>query len=779
MPRKAQSYDDYGSAVQQIILSTTDAEFLDQLIPVLKDATSTGRSSALTQNLSQYADDREVEIERIGLTKHEEFLGSVNQLQNVRERTVTLTADILELNQSIQASTEKLAAQKQALVHTRAVRENISNVSEALTESLKILHSVNNAHELIRKKKYYGALKSLDDLQNEFLVPIIQNQYATQHRLADLIQKSIPASQKTISEAVMTDLNTWLFRIRETSQFVGEVAFYHTETRRSRQQERVQQNEFLEHFSLNSAIELVFDESEEFDVLDNDELQVDFTPLFEALHIHEALGQSDKFRSEYAATRRRQKELLLPSSISLTTDDERSLSSLLEGITGFAIIEKATMRRAPQLRTAIDVEELWDSMCSTAISLASKALSDIHNAEILVQIKGAFALFIQTMEGWGYSVTRLDDFLITLFDKYAELLKRRFSEDFQEIVSTDDYMPMAINSREEYEKVANVSWFTQDQPVEELTFPCVLPFSQMYPLCCIDIRNFLNQFYFFSNDYFQHPTKIDDTLRKSLDELLTEKVCKSLVERLSSQYPGQIVQILTNLEHFETACQELEQLLIRARSSGSAGGPLTLAATEQFREHKKTAEKRIFELVNSKIDDLMETAEYDWMAHTPPSEPSSYIQTLTTYLSNIMSTTLLGLPREIKELIYFDALSHAASKILSLPLSPEVRKINPNGVIALAQDVQHLTDFVDGLENGFMLRSNLDELEQTIHLLQSENTDEFFDASTRNKKYGRVDAMNGPILLEKLTQQISSTGVTTQRFANFSSNLSSRFGSNK
>ncbi|KAI0527858.1 exocyst complex subunit Sec15-like-domain-containing protein [Xylaria bambusicola] len=779
MPRKVQNYDDYGSAVQQIILSTTDAEFLDQLIPVLKDATSTNRSSALTQTLSQYADDREVEIERIGLTKHEEFLGSVNQLQNVRERTVALTADILELNQSIQASTEKLAAQKQGLVNTRAVRENISDVSEALKESLKILHNVNNAHDLIRKKNYYGALKSLDDLQNEFLIPTIQNQYATQHRLADLIQKSIPASQKTISEAVMTDLNTWLYRIRETSQFLGEVAFYQTETRRMRQQERVQQNEFLDNFGLNSAIELVFDESEEFDVLNNDELRVDFTPLFEALHIHEALGQSDKFRSEYAATRRRQKELLLPGSVCLTTDDEQSLSSLLESISGFAIIEKATMRRAPQLRSAIDVEELWDSMCSTAISLTSKALGDISNAEDLVKIKGAFALFIQTMEGWGYSVTRLDDFLVTLFDNYAELLKRRFSEDFQEIVSTDDYMPMAIDTREQYEKVANVSWFTQDQPIEELTFPCVLPFSQMYPLCCIDIRNFLNQFYFFSNDYFQHPTKIDETLRKSLDELLTEKVCKSLVERLSSQYPGQIVQILTNLEHFETACQELEQLLIRARSSGSAGGPLNLAATEQFREHKKTAEKRIFELVNSKIDDLMETAEYDWMAATPPAEPSSYIQTLTTYLSNIMSTTLLGLPREIKELIYFDALSHAASKILGLPLSPDVKKINPNGVIALAQDVQHLTDFVDGLENGFMLRSNLDELEQTIQLLQSENTDEFFDVSTRNKKYGRVDAMNGPMLLEKLTKEISSTGPTTQRFANFSSNLSSRFGSNK
>jgi len=99
---------------------------------------------------------------------------------------------------------------------------------------------------------------------------------------------------------------------------------------------------------------------------------------------------------------------------------------------------------------------------------------------------------------------------------------------------------------------------------------------------------------------------------QSLDELLTEKVCQSLVERLSSQYLGQIVQILINLEHFENACHKVEQLLIDTRSSTSAGGPVTLTATEQFRNHKKTAEKRIFELVNSKIDDLVDTSDYDW-----------------------------------------------------------------------------------------------------------------------------------------------------------------------
>jgi hypothetical protein len=290
------------------------------------------------------------------MTKHEDFLGSVNQLQKVREGTVVLTTEILDLNQSIQESTEKLAEQKQALVNTRGVRQNITDVSDSLKESLKILHAVNNAHDLIRKKKYYGALKSLEDLQNEHLLPTIQNKFATQYKLADLIQRSIPASQKSISEAVMTDLNTWLYRIRETSQFLGEVAFYHTEQRRDRQRKRVEVNDYLSHFRLNSAIELVFDEDNEYDVLDNEEVQVDFSPLYEALHIHQTLLQSDKFRSEYSATRRQQKDLLVPSSVNLLADDDdASLSSLLEGIAGFAIIEKATMRRAPQLRSNIDV----------------------------------------------------------------------------------------------------------------------------------------------------------------------------------------------------------------------------------------------------------------------------------------------------------------------------------------------------------------------------------------------------------------------------------------
>ncbi|MCJ1424364.1 hypothetical protein MMC29_002252 [Sticta canariensis] len=763
MPSPLEHRSELDYAMQQVLLAT-DSEYINQLIPAIKDAAKGGHGQQLLQSLSQYTGERESEIERICNTNHQGFVTSVNQLLHVRERTVSLTSEILELNSSIQSSTEKLAEQKKALVESRGVRQNINEATRALRDCLEVLCLANQVHDLLGRKNHFSALRSLDELQNVHLKEI------TQYKLAELIQKSVPTTERLIAEAVMTDLNTWLFRVRESSQFLGEVAFYHTEQRRTRQKDRAETSTYLNNFKLNSALELVSDEIEEFSILDNEDVQVDFTPLFECIHIHDALGQTEKFRAEYATTRRQQKDLLMPATITLLDAEAASLSELLEGIAGFAIVERATMKKAPELRSAVDVDELWNSMCQTAIALISNALHEVENAEVLLKIKGVIALFIQTMDSWNYPVRALDSFLLVLFEKYAELLKRRFSDDFQEIVSTDDYMPMAISKLDEYDKVVNVSWYMPDKSREDLHFPCVLPFSQMYPLCCIDIRNFLNQFYFFSDDHFEHSRVIDETLKTSLDELLSEKVCRSLVERLSSQYLGQIVQILINLEHFEVACQELEQLLVAARSTASAGESIVLKSTKEFRDNKKTAEKRIFELVNSKIDDLIGTAEYDWMAPTPETEPSNYMQTLTRYLSNIMNSVLLGLPTEIKELIYFDALSHAATMILSLPLSPEVKRINPNGVAALAKDIRYLTEFVDTLGNP-ILRENLDELQQTVMLIQAENSDEFYDVSTRNKKYGRVDAINGPRLLEKLTNVVQSPAKTDKFTA-----LSSRFG---
>ncbi|KAF2868299.1 exocyst complex subunit Sec15-like-domain-containing protein [Massariosphaeria phaeospora] len=769
MPSAVDHGDDLSVAIKQISQSSSDSDYIEQLIPVMKDTRYTNQ---LMHAFNQYSIDRETEIERICNANHQEFVSSVNSLLQIREGTVQMTTQILELNESIQQSIDKLAAQKKALVDSRGLRQNIDETNQALNACLDVLRLANQVMDLLKEKNHYAALRALDELQTIHLKEV------SRYKIAEMIEKSVPTTQKLIGEAVMADLNTWLFRIRESSQFVGEVAFFHTDMRRNRNQERGEADPRFKKLKVNSAIDLVADETDEFDVLNNEEAgnQTEFTPLFEALHIHETLGRSDYFRTEYSSTRRRQKDLIIPPSLNLLDEECGDLSSMLESIAGFSIIERATVSRTNNFRTVSDVDELWDSMCQSAITLITNSLPAVESDELLLRVKGRIALFMLTMEKWGYSVSAMNSLLLTLFEKYAELLKHRFSEDFSEIVSTDDYMPMPINKVEEFDKVVSVSWYTPDTPREELTFPCVLPFSQMYPLCCIDIRNFLNQIYMFSDDYFQKSTVIDETLRMSLDDLLCRNVCQSLVDRLSSQYPGQIVQILTNLEHFETACSELQDLLFEARSSPAAAGPIILNATEQFKTAKKTASDRIFELVNSKIDDLIETAEYDWMALKPSPEPSEYMLELTRYLSNIMSSVLLALPTEIKEFIYFDALSHASTAILDLTLDDGVKRITPSAVQDLAMDTRFLAEFVEGLGNPILME-NLDELTQTVALMGTSVTDEFYDNAKRNRKYGKVDNLKGAILLEKVSEgaavaaQSPTKPAASDRFATFSSRL--------
>src|ERR1700753_1261832 len=77
--------------------------------------------------------------------------------------------------------------------------------------------------------------------------------------------------------------------------------------------------------------------------------------------------------------------------------------------------------------------------------------------------------------------------------------------------STSVGTPLKLTERTSSELLHHMNKLT---PADNCRFPCVLPFSQMYPLCCIDIRNFLNQIYQFSDDQFQYTSIIDETLQK-------------------------------------------------------------------------------------------------------------------------------------------------------------------------------------------------------------------------------------------------------------------------
>lgn len=331
---------------------------------------------------------------------HQDFVSSVNQLLSVRKGTYDLTSEILRLNQTIQASTEKLVEQKKALVESRDVRANIDEAGRGLRMCLEVLRLANRVRELLEKKSHYPALRTLDELQNVHLKEVLQ------FSVADVIRQNIPVMQRMIKDAVMSDLNAWLYKIRETSQLLGQVAFDQTELRRRRQRERIEKQPWLKGFKLNSAIELVLDEREgtEWSVFENKHVKVDFEPLFECLHIYGALGEREEFRAIYTDTRQQQKDLLLSGVQNLDLSggdngegDIGGLAGLLEQIAGFAILERETVRRTGGFRSEQEVERLWDSMVKKAIMLMTPAIGSVISADLLLKVKNILALFIQTM----------------------------------------------------------------------------------------------------------------------------------------------------------------------------------------------------------------------------------------------------------------------------------------------------------------------------------------------------------------------------------------------
>jgi hypothetical protein len=73
-------------------------------------------------------------------------------------------------------------------------------------------------------------------------------------------------------------------------------------------------------------------------------------------------------------------------------------------------------------------------------------------------------------------------------------------------------MPMTVESYEDLENIRNVSLYGLEADIE--SFPHTLPFSQLYPLCCSNIRNFVNEYYMFSDESIQSQHDVDEILRR-------------------------------------------------------------------------------------------------------------------------------------------------------------------------------------------------------------------------------------------------------------------------
>ncbi|KAJ9099706.1 hypothetical protein QFC20_005640 [Naganishia adeliensis] len=764
--------------------------------PLVKTLQDTQTSQLYLRSLDSFVQEKEHEIERICNENYEDFASAVGMLLGLREGTGHLKSQIGLLDEQIGQVGQELSNKKRALLRHKKVARNIDEAIDSLQSCLRVLDQVNKVKEMITSKKYFGALRALEGLRTLPPSTISSTPFYQQ------IMLSIPLFRTEIKSSVTAEQNAWLLGIRESSPLVGQLALRHMEVRARKWKSKVERDGNVKQVRIGSAIELVNNEKSEFNPLNNEHISMDFKPLLQCIHIYDALNSRAELQQAYQADRQRQAQLILSTRGAITPENiSTTLPGLMEDLVGFFIIEQHVLKTTRTFRTSREVDELWDEMSVAIVEVVSDGLKNCEDSTTFLAVKLSILRFEQTLEGYGYDVSALTRLIMTMFERYSDLLQRKYSADFDQIVMEDDNQPMLVKDQAEFDQVVAACWLAPGEAEHLATqpFPRTMPFSQTFPMCCINIRDFVDQFYHFVEGVTQRHRNIDELLRKSLDGLLISHVSKNICNRLSKMNNlSQIAQAVINLEHFAQAAEQLETLLMTLKygighqASSSAGSVLTLRSSESFHAAVDFAQDRIDSLIASKLDEFFEMAEYDWTPALPASmrkrgvvsgtaaqavnrpsspavgqagqrqsttmqwfdanttrEPSTYLFEMITFLTAYVDSVLIMLNERIKTRAYRKALEHINGGLLSYLVGPDVQKLNEQALKNLVDDVTFIEKEVKRLEKPG-LDDVFDEIKSMINLILSEAVQAYMEPSIRQGSYTSVKPKNLKIVLDKL-----------------------------
>lgn len=763
---RARPHISLDAQLQQLTLfSDLDAESenLEQLGPIIKSLDEANQSDAFLRRLREFVQEKEDEIENVCNANHQDFASAVDKLLKVRSGTVSLKHRISELNEEVQAGGQSLSSKKKSLLETRKVAQNVDEAIETLQLCLRVLDMANRVDSLIESKKYYSALRSLEELSSTHLNPVLHHEFA-RHML-----DSMPAMREQVRAAVTREMREWLFEVREKGRLVGKLALDAMEARQKRWRVKSGKDAMLSLAKVNSPIELVVNERVEYNFVDNDQVQIDFKPLYQCIHIYDVMDIREQLQASYQEDRRAQANLLLSQGLSFDPTNP-TFPALLQEVVGFFLVEHHVLQTSPPgFRSEQEVDDLWDNMCERVVDIVSVGLRDCRDTKVFVSTKAVIQTFIMTLEGYSFPVTKLNALLLTLFERYANLLRDRFSHDFQKAFKDSEHQPMVVMNADELQKVLNVCWLKPGdaERLKSMPFPLTLPFSQTYPLCCMDIRNLTDQYYQFSDGSSQSHRDVDDILKKSLDELLIQQVSNSIRASLQkTSNLSQIAQIVMNAEHFRLACTQLEALLAALRAP-HRGGKLRLDASSHFNTSLDMAQKRIDSAIASKLTEFFGMAEYNWTPRQEQAQVSEYLPEMLQWLETMMESVLVALPLEIKLEHYRSAFKFMADTLLNdLLLNKEDQQLSVVALRNLIIDVNYLDAQSGKLHES--MPTALDEIRQTLTIAVEDKVTEYaMNAAVRQSKYKLVVPNKLAGVLDKLARYEGrpGTGETGERAA--------------
>uniref|UniRef100_A0A669D751 Exocyst complex component n=1 Tax=Oreochromis niloticus TaxID=8128 RepID=A0A669D751_ORENI len=703
------------AAEHERILREIESTDTNCIGPTLRSVYDGQEHGLFMEKLDARIRNHDREIEKMCNHHFQGFVDSITELLKVRGEAQKLKSQVTETNRHLQENGKELTTSMEELRQCRVQQRNIATTIDKLTHCLPVLEMYSRLQEQMRAKRYYPALRTLEQLEQTCLPK------AGQYRFCSIMAENIPKLRIQIRDTAMSQLRDFLESIRKHSDKIGETAMKQVH----KHPETLGLTEFSRHLRFTSAegptrparqkgapaairagmgvnplsehdtgILDVEDEEEEDEVPGAQDL-VDFSPVYRCLHIYTVLGLRDVFENYYRKQRRKQARLVL--------QPHSNMHETLEGyrryfnqIVGFFVVEDHVLHTTQGLVNRAYVEELWEL-----------ALSKIVAA-----------------------------------------------------LRTHSVSPIPVSTEKEYRQYTSQCPF-QDPELEKLPFPKKLPFSEFVPKVYCQLKEFIYACLKYSEDLHLSSTEVDDMIRKSTNLLLTRTLSHCLQYAIKKKNVGlaELVQVIINTTHLEQSCHFLEEFISNITNvPPDTVNATKLYGTSTFKDARHAAEAEIYTSLNAKIDQFLQLADYDWMAAVPGGEnlaASDYLIDLIAFLKSTFSV-FTNLPGKVAQTACMSSCKHISTSLMQLLLDPEVRQISMGALHQLDTDVKECESFaragpVAGFQGDTLLLA-FSDLRQLLDLFTQWDWSTYLaDYGKPTCKYLRVNPHTALIIKQMLT----------------------------
>nr|CAD7568501.1 unnamed protein product [Timema californicum] len=686
------------------------------------------------------------DIERMCNYHYQGFIDSIRELLQVRSQAKSLNSEVVQLDEELQASAASVVVKGEELVQARRVESNIAAAIENLSLCLPVLTTYAKLQKQMKEKRYYPALKTLEQLEHLYL-PRVAN-----YRFSHQMKENIPKLRENIKEASMSDLKDFLENIRKFSPKIGEVAMRHTAEHlrsdlgvvgKKKRQAPAPPNPFTGEIDYEPPAESTYDAEEDLSAQD----LIDFSPVYRCLHIYSVLGSRETFETYYRKQRKKQARLVLqpPTNMHETIAGYRAY---IHGIVGFFVVEDHVLNTGNGLVNRTYLDEVWNMALSKIVNALRTHSAYCTDATLMLKIKNLIMLFNTTLRNYGYSVNQLFDLLHEIREHYNEVLMQRWVQVFREILDEESYLPIQVSSQAEYDNVLETFPF-HDQALEQLSFPKRFPFSPLVPKIYQQVKEFIYACLKFSEDLNLSQGEVDDMIRKSTNLLLSRSFsgCLSYLFRKPSLALLQVIQIIIDTGYLEEATVYLEEFVSNITGAPKEGhmSGRSQGQSCMFRVARDDAERQICDKLKRKLDEFLELENYDWLLVEPRGHASSFITDLIAFLQSIF-LSFTNLPPEVAQEACKSACEHIAKSVLNFMLSDDVKQISMGALQQINLDTIQCE------------RMSTPKHKQLLDLFMTWDWPTYFhDYGQDNSKYQQVYPNTAIILLDKLREADKKT----------------------